>query len=129
MVTLIPVIIALGSNSDAERRIDRARISLEQLFRNRISFTRVLWTDPIDFGKKKFLNVLSLAFTSLSFIELQTALKDIEIRCGRTAGGEKRYEIGMDIDILKYGIQKFHLSDWNRTYVKELMVELPLPSL
>lgn len=125
MATLIPVIIALGSNSNAEKEIARAQISLKQLFRNRISFTRALWTDPIGFGGKKFLNVLALASTSLSIIELQTAMKDIERQCGRTPEGKKRYKIGMDIDVLEYGGQKLHLSDWDRDYIKELMAELP----
>ncbi|MCH3969025.1 MAG: 2-amino-4-hydroxy-6-hydroxymethyldihydropteridine diphosphokinase [Prevotella sp.] len=124
---MIPIILALGSNTEAESRMAQARVHLERLLEGNIRFTRTLWTDPVNFGRQKFLNGLAGACTSLSLPELQFSLKGIEKRCGRTPEGKLREEVKMDIDLLQYGARRLHLSDWDRKYVQILMAELGFP--
>lgn len=126
MEVLTPVILALGSNMETDAMFLQARSLLTQLFDHKIFFTLVLMTEPIDFGKRKFRNALASASTPLSLPEVQRSLKVIERSCGRTPEGKARGEITIDIDLMLFGSQKFHLSDWDRPYIRELMKELPV---
>jgi 2-amino-4-hydroxy-6-hydroxymethyldihydropteridine diphosphokinase len=71
-----------------------------------------------------YLNQLVAATTALTVDALQTALKDIEIHLGRTDDDRRQGIVRIDLDLLQYEQQRYHLRDWDRYYVKELIVKL-----
>ena len=68
-----------------------------------------------------YLNQLVYATTSLNVDELQSALKDIELRLGRTAEDRQKGIVRIDLDLLLYNDQRYHLRDWDRPYIKALL--------
>ena len=53
---------------------------------------------------------------------LGEVLKETERRLGRTHNEDGI--VAIDLDLLQYDDQKYHLRDWNRDYVKNLLNEL-----
>ena len=70
-----------------------------------------------------YLNQLVYATTSLSVDELQSALKNIELCLGRTTEDRQKGIVRIDLDLLQYGDQRYHLRDWDRPYIKALLRE------
>ena len=68
-----------------------------------------------------YLNQLVEATTALTADELTQALKDIEQQMGRTQEDRRRGIVRIDLDLLLYGEQRYHLRDWERPYVKALL--------
>ncbi|MBR5656437.1 MAG: 2-amino-4-hydroxy-6-hydroxymethyldihydropteridine diphosphokinase [Prevotella sp.] len=117
------LLIALGSNKDAKKNMEKARGLLQHLFKG-VVFTSCIWTDPINIESDKFLNCLAYAETTHQVKQLEMALKQIERRCGDGKSLRRTNVIRMDIDILKYNDEVYHEKDWTRPYILKLLGEL-----
>lgn len=123
MCTEANIILALGSNTQQHLHIDMAQAMLRELL-GQIEFTQKLWTAPIDIYSDKFINCLGMASTTLALDELNRRCKQIEALCGDNRADRRQGIVRMDIDILLYGSQRLHESDWDRSYIRDLMHEL-----
>lgn len=117
------LLLCLGSNVNQTRNMETARELLCQLF-GHVVFSRFLWTKPIGHVSPPYLNALAYARTDLSYDEANRMLKDIERRLGRTHDDKSKHQVTIDIDILQHDETKYHLKDWERTYVIQLIGEL-----
>lgn len=114
------VILALGSNYEAEDNINRAKEMLMEIL-SEVSFTSSLRTIAIGIDAPDFLNALCYGKTNLSLDKLSAVCKDIEKSLHRTKQEKAQGIIRMDIDIMQYGRNRLHEEDWNRHYIKELL--------
>lgn len=119
----VKIILALGSNTDQEYYMAKAIECLKKSFVN-IAFSEKLWTRALEIESDRFLNMLAIATTTQSIARVRLALKEIERKCGRTKGDAKCNIVKMDVDLLKYGEEKYHLDDWERQYVKQLLAQI-----
>ncbi len=117
------LIIAFGTNIDQEANMRIAERLVRRLFPE-IDFTRPMWTDPIDIDSDKYLNRLACTYTRHDLPQIERALKQIEHKCGRSRAECTKGIVRMDIDILRYGDQRYHSKDWQRPYIKTLMEQL-----
>ena len=119
------IIISLASNFNQEANLEAARAQLTQLL-TEAHFTSAKWTKPfgvIDHGQcSMYLNQLCKGTTAFGFNLLNEVLKETEKRQGRTHNEDGI--VTLDLDILQYDDEKFHLRDWTRNYVKDLINEL-----
>ena len=139
------VIISLASNCDQEKNLHQAHLCLEQILSS-CRYTKAIWTEPYVGGNASklcnevgeasklckvadeasptiYLNQLVYATTSLTVDDLQSALKDIELRLGRIADDRQQGIVRIDLDLLQYDGQRYHLRDWDRPYIKALLRE------
>ena len=97
-----------------------------------LHFTSEHWTEPVG-GTipsltptaqegKMYLNQLATGVTTLEVEELNDMLKEIERQLDRKHDGSGIVTI--DIDLLEHDDTRYHLRDWERDYVKELLPEL-----
>ena len=70
-----------------------------------------------------YLNQLVTGTTELGVEELNEKLKEVEQSLDRKHDGSGIVTI--DIDLLQYDDERYHLRDWERDYVKNLLPELP----
>jgi len=119
-----PVIIAIGSNTDAEAHLTFARRGLERLFES-VVFSRQIWTSPVDSPTSEpYLNCVAKGKTHHSAAQVYRALKQLERQC-RSSKREKRVGVTrLDLDLMQYGTEKYHLQDWQRDYIRVLTEEL-----
>lgn len=117
------VVIALGTNIDHNRNMDKAMSLISRAVRD-VRCSHRIWTEPIGMTSDKFLNMLIAGFCELSLQELKMGIKSIERECGRTTEEQRNGIVRMDIDILKYDNKTEHADDWDREYIKELIKEL-----
>ena len=116
------VIISLASNYHQEAALAAAREQLTQLL-SEVRFTPAIWTEPINtIRKEPYLNQLCEGTTALGEGLLGEVLKETERRLGRTHNEDGI--VALDLDLLEYDGQRFHLRDWDRSYVKDLISEL-----
>ena len=139
------IIISLASNFNQEANLEAARTALTQLLVE-AHFTSAKWTEPfgiIDHGpwtidhsssanngqcsmfngqSEKYLNQLCSGTTAFGPNLLSEVLKETEKRQGRTHNEDGI--VTLDLDLLQYDDQRFHLRDWERPYVKDLIKEL-----
>ena len=116
------IIISLASNKDQESHMAAAREQLVQLL-TEANFTSAIWTEPINsIRKEPYLNQLCQGTTALGEGLLCEVLKETEKRLGRTHNEDGIVTI--DLDLLQYDGQRYHLRDWERNYVKDLLSEL-----
>ncbi len=116
------VIISLASNYNQEKALAAARAQLTQLLIE-VKFTSAIWTDPIGtIRKESYLNQLCEGTTALGCGLLGEVLKETERRLGRTHNEDGI--VVLDLDLLEYDGERFHLRDWDRNYVKNLINEL-----
>ena len=120
------VIISLASNHDQEAALAAAREQLTQLL-TEVHFTSAIWTEPIynnhfpltvNHEPTKYLNQLCYGTTALGCGLLGEVLKETERRLGRTHNEDGI--VVLDLDLLEYDGERYHLRDWDRSYVKEL---------
>lgn len=121
------ILLALGSNHDAELNMENAKGMLQHLFKG-VVYSSCIWTDPINIESNKFLNCLALAESTHNLKQLEMALKQIEKKCGDSKSKRRMNIIRMDIDVLEYRGAIYHEKDWDRPYIKELMGELNIKS-
>ena len=99
-----------------------ARTQLTQLL-TEAHFTRAIYTKPIhSLRQEPYLNQLCEGTTALGFNLLNEVLKETEKRLGRTHNEDGIVTI--DLDLLEYDGERYHLRDWDRNYVKDLINEL-----
>ena len=116
------IIISLASNENQEANLQAAREQLTQLL-SEAHFTSAIWTDPINsIRQEPYLNQLCKATTAFSMNLLNEVLKETEKRLGRTHNEDGIVKI--DLDLLQYDEAQYHLRDWSRSYVKNLINEL-----
>ena len=117
------LVIALGSNVNQERNIERAKLLLITTWKDML-FTSAKWTRPIGMSSDMFYNVLAYTWMTDDLRPLQDKLKEIEQTCGDSHLKRSLSRIEMDIDILQFGEERLHPDDWNRSYIQELMKEI-----
>lgn len=117
-------IIALGSNHNQQENMARAKNLLAEVFGSTLRFSSDQWTQPIGIASDMFLNCVGIAKTAYSEAEMVSKLKQIEGICGNTKELRQHNIIEMDIDLLQLNDTKYHLSDWQRVYIKELLSDL-----
>ncbi len=128
MKQLNKIIVALGTNIDQKKNALTAEAMMKTIFKDSY-VSKHMWTKPVNMkSSEKFLNFIIFAKTQYGLTQLTKAFKQLEKKCGRTKYDESRGIIKIDIDILQYGDKIFHEEDWNRDYVKELMLEDPYKS-
>jgi 2-amino-4-hydroxy-6-hydroxymethyldihydropteridine diphosphokinase len=116
------IIISLASNFNQEANLEAARAQLTQLL-TEAHFTSAIWIEPINsLRSEPYLNQLCKGTTAFGFNLLNEVLKETEKRQGRTHNEDGI--VTLDLDILQYDDEKFHLRDWTRNYVKDLINEL-----
>ena len=116
------VIISLASNHNQEEALAAAREQLTQLL-TEVHFTSAIWTEPIGtIRKEPYLNQLCECTTALGCGLLGEVLKQLERRLGRTHNEDGI--VVLDLDLLEYDGERYHLPDWDRNYVKDLINEL-----
>ena len=118
------VLISLASNNEQENNLSEARKALTQVLISP-DYTPAIWTEP--YGKKEgalYLNQLVCAQTDLDNDELNDRLKDIEKTQGRDEEARRQGLVPIDLDLLQYDQQRFHLRDWQRPYIQQLLPKL-----
>ena len=123
------IIISLASNFNQEANLEAARTALTQLLVE-AHFTSAIWTEPVgnvqcsmfNVQSEKYLNQLCSGTTAFGPNLLSEVLKETEKRQGRTHNEDGI--VTLDLDLLQYDDERFHLRDWERYYVKNLINEL-----
>lgn len=127
-------IISLASNSNQEENLSEARSRLGQILSD-CSYTRSLWTKPYkasadsSFASEQkpadneslYINQLLYARTTLGVEVLQEALKDIEQTMGRNEENRRKGIVPIDLDLMAYDKERYHLNDWQRPYIQLLL--------
>lgn len=116
------VLISIGSNINSHANVAKAIRLLAGILEG-AAVTPVVSTKPVGGHQYKsdFLNCLVKGNTALAMEELEARLKQIETQMGRTPDSKITGVVLIDVDILQYGEQKYHLKDWRRPYVLELL--------
>ena len=116
------ILISLASNENQEARLADAREQLTQLL-TEVHFTSAIWTEPVNTSRKTpYLNQLCKGTTAFGVNLLCEVLKETEKRLGRIHNEDGI--VAIDLDLLLYDDQRFHLRDWSRDYIKNLLGEL-----
>lgn len=115
-------VLCLASNSQQEPNMESARRELTALCLE-IRFTSEHWTAPVNTTcTGKYLNQLARGTIMLDRLAFEGRLKQIETVLGRRRDADGI--VAIDIDLLLFDDERFHLRDWERDYVKELFKEL-----
>jgi len=119
------VILSLAANRFQVKNLCRARCCLAEVLSD-LRFTRELWTEPIGNSHRRdaYLNQLACGTTTMTEEQLCERLKEMERSFGRNEAKRRLGIVPIDLDILLYDDQRRHERDWERPYVKTLMVEL-----
>lgn len=116
------IIIGLASNINQEANLEAAREQLTQLL-SEVHFTSAIRTEPVgSLRQEPYLNQLCRGTTALGMNLLNEVLKEIEKRLGRTHNEDGI--VTVDLDLLEYDGVRYHLRDWERNYVKDLISQL-----
>lgn len=119
----VRILIALGSNHEQKKNVAFAMERLHSFFPG-ISFSRMLWTEPIGIASDRFVNALALADTDKEQEEVEQILKQVEKECGRTREEKMRNIIRLDLDLLQWGTVRLREQDWERDYIRLLLQEM-----
>ena len=107
------IIVALGTNFEQKKNAQTAESILKTIIKDSYVST-YLWTKPINIeNSDTFLNFLIFGKTHYGFSQLNKAFKHLEKRCGRNRSDELKGIIKLDIDILQYGNEIYHIEDWD----------------
>ena len=109
------VLIALGSNYHQSAHIQWASQRLAALLAG-VTLSPILWTPDIHGRGLWYMNRLLRARTMLSPTQLTALLKQIEQETQRT-----KQHVTIDLDLMQYDDQRFHLDDWQRPYIQNLI--------
>lgn len=116
------ILLAIGSNDDAEKNISSIRHLLTEHF-HEVQFTSVLVNPFVGFDAPDFHNQLALAYTDMEEEETVRLLKQMEQQLGRKPSDKHLHRIPADIDLLLFDNERRHEKDWQRPYVIALMRE------
>lgn len=114
------LILCIGSNHEPQRHVAMVRQLLERHMAGLV-FSPSIWTEPVGVVSPPYLNCLAYGETTLSYDQLHVLTKQIEQQMGRTPEKKHKGEIPIDIDILQLGGVRYHLTDWTRQYVIQLL--------
>ena len=118
------VIIALGSNINADFNIRKAFSILEQHFRV-ISKAGPIVTSPVGiFDQPDFLNAVVLVETTKEQPEIILLLKEIENQMGRDRSRPKFGPREIDLDLLIWNNQVMDKDYYDREFLRKLVKEL-----
>ena len=109
------VLIALGSNYHQSAHILWASQRLAALLAD-VTLSPILWTPDIHGRGLWYMNRLLRARTMLSPTQLTALLKQIEQETQRT-----QQHVTIDLELMQYDDQRFHLDDWQRPYIQNLI--------
>jgi len=112
------ILIALGSNSRQSAHIQWASQRLSLLLDQPL-FSRTLWTPDNSGNGKMYMNRLVSGYTHLTTEEIEQNLKAIEAETHRTTEA-----VTIDLDLMAYDDCRYHLRDWPRPYIQELLALL-----
>lgn len=113
------VLIALGSNHRQPVFIQWASQRMAVLLRNP-RFSPTLWTKDIKGSGRLYMNRLVAGNTLLSVSEIEQVLKQFEVEARRTHD-----QVTIDLDLMQYDSDRYHLRDWPRPYITKLYDQLP----
>ena len=105
------VLIALGSNYQQAAHLQWAVQRLSQFVTD-----LHLRTPDVKGSGLMYMNQLALGTTTLSAVDLEQALKASE-----TATGRNHQQVTIDLDLMLYDDERFHLRDWPRPYIQQLI--------
>lgn len=121
-------IIALGSNIEPKKNIQKAKQFLGQKFKI-LSESGFVTTKAVGFkNQADFLNGALLIETDLEPEDLKSQLQDIEVALGRIRTGEKFAPRTIDLDIVVWNNQIMDVDFYTRDYLKQSVLEV-LPQL
>ena len=112
------VLIALGSNYHQNAHIQWASERLSRMLHD-IHLSRKLWTQDIHGTGQWYMNRLVAGDTSLSLDKINKILKEIESETHRN-----RECVTLDLDLMLYDQERFHLRDWPRPYLQRLLPDI-----
>ncbi len=101
---MVWVTLGLGSNHDAESNLHSCLDALLLQFRD-MKLSNVFESAAEQSGQGTYLNMAVGFDTELPLAELQTLLKQLEAKQGRSAGAQAEGKVSLDIDILTFGNQ------------------------
>lgn len=113
------LLLSLGANVNPEAHLQEALSRLKLLFPN-LETTHTMWSQAVGKPAPPYLNCLARATTGLSYEELDRRFKAIETSMGRVHNDPEGL-VAIDIDILQIGLYRYHFSDWQRVYVRDLL--------
>ncbi len=129
-------IISLAANCNQEKNLAEARSRLSKILFS-AKYTAELWTQPITssnqdsrhapdssancLSQPPYLNQLVYARTRLSIGTLERRLKETERMMGRTAEARQQGIVCIDLDLMQYDDVRYHLRDWERPYIQQLI--------
>jgi len=115
------ILISLASNFEQEANLALARQELGKMLEP-LRYSEAIWTEPVNAQRPDlYLNQLLLAHTDLSVQHLQIALKSMERDMGRTNDDRQQGIVRIDLDLMSYDDERYHLRDWERPYMKKLL--------
>ena len=114
------VLIALGSNHRQPVFIQWASQRICVLLDNP-QYSDTMWTKDIKGSGRMYMNRLVAGTTLLSVREIEQKLKEIETEAHRTTD-----QVTIDLDLMQYDSERYHLRDWPRPYISNLLGKLPV---
>lgn len=115
------VLIAIGSNSRQNAHIQWASQRLSSLIGHPV-FSSILWThDNNPASSHMYMNRLVAGTCDMTVDEIEQKLKAMEKETGRT-----REAVTLDLDLMSYDGVHYHLRDWPRPYIQQLLGEFVL---
>ena len=112
------VLIALGSNHCQPVFIQWTSQRMGVLLDNP-QYSDIMWTKDIKGSGRMYMNRLVAGTTLLSVCEIEQKLKEIEAEAHRTSE-----QVTIDLDLMQYDTERYHLRDWPRPYIVNLLGKL-----
>ncbi len=109
------ILISLGSNNRQNAHIQWATQRLTT-FLSSPHFSRIIWTHDHSGTTKMYMNRLASGTTDLTPDEIVQKLKVIEVETNRTPD-----TVTIDLDLMAYDTHRYHLRDWPRPYIHDLL--------
>lgn len=110
-------IISLGTNSNPEDNISKARTSLLTRFKD-IRFSTAVYTEPENIPNPAlFLNQVAILHTTETFSLVREILKSIEKDIGRNIRDKITHRITIDLDIIQWNGNILKNEDFQRPYI------------
>lgn len=120
------LLLSVGSNTYAKRNIEKAGQLLKRNIPGLI-FTSCMESKP--YGKqykRSFLNILAWSSSELSKEEVIRMAKSIEVQMGRKPEDKAQGRVVVDIDLIQYDNDVLKPTDFERSYVKELLPQVTI---
>ncbi|MDE6647678.1 MAG: 2-amino-4-hydroxy-6-hydroxymethyldihydropteridine diphosphokinase [Prevotella sp.] len=114
------VLISIGSNSRQSAHVQWASQRLSLLLGS-VRLSRVIWTRDVKGTGAFYMNRLVSGTTTLSVVQIEQKLKELEAATGRREG-----TVTLDLDLMQYDDERRHLRDWPRPYIQQLIGDCAL---